>query len=207
MKQPILRIVLGLGSVFSLFASTASATNVDLYNNLAATSYGNDNIGSYGSLADSFSTGSTGFHFTSLTLFLDVASPSTGTITASLLSDSSTSPGTTLETIGTLSETGLTGPFADYSFSTAYLLAANTRYWIELSDSDNGGFWSWSTDVSGTGVGNEFFANQGGVFANNPNGPYQMQVSGIPTPEPGTLVLMGSGLLTLAGRIRRSKKA
>jgi hypothetical protein len=57
-------------------------------------------------------------------------------------------------------------------------------------------FWAWSFDVSGPGVANEFFSNNAGVFPNNQNGPYQMQVN-TAIPEPSTLALGIAGLGTL----------
>lgn len=194
----------GLLAVVLVFACAPFARADSLYNNLSAAPGGSDPIGaSFGPLADSFSTGASRFSFDSLTVLLSGSSP-TGTITAYLLSDSSTSPGAVLETIGTLSEASLSGSNALYTVSTSYTLAANTRYWIELASNDTDRNWSWSLDTSGTGVAGEYFANQEGtgIFGVFPNseGPYQMDVSGTTiVPEPGSLMLLGAGLLVLGG--------
>ncbi len=185
-----------------------------LYDNLGAAPGGADPIGSNGGpLADSFSTGASPFDFTSLTVLLD-GTASTGTITAYLLSDSSTSPGAVLDTIGEISETGIDGTPTQYTLDTSISLSADTRYWIELTSTDVSSVdWSWSTDVSGPGVGSEYFSNYAGtgsprVFPNDPNGPYQMEVSGslAAVPEPRTIsLLLAAGLVGLAFLRARAK--
>jgi PEP-CTERM motif len=183
----------------------------DLYNNLGAAGNGADSTGSvWGPLADSFSTGSSAFEFDSLTVLLE-GTPSSGTTTAYLLSDSSTSPGTPLKTIGSFSESSLTFAAAPYSLTTNYVLSPDTRYWIELTSDDNSANWQWSFDTSGTGVAGEDLANfQGGdswtVFPND-NGPYQMEVAGTAVAEPGTvyLSLVGLGLFGLFSAIRKKR--
>lgn len=177
-----------------------------LYDNLGATPSGTDPVaGDFGPLADSFSTGASPFDFTSLTVLLD-GTASTGTVTAYLLADSSTNPGPVLETIGVIDESALTATPTDYTLNTSFSLSPDTRYWIELTDSDGAANWNWSSDVSGPGVASEFFANDDGtgsprVFPNNPGGPYQMEVSGslAAVPEPRTIsLLLAAGLLGLA---------
>src|ERR1700710_728566 len=66
-------------------------------------------------------------------------------------------------------------------------LSANTRYWIELSGADTTAKWSFSSDISGTCVGGEFFSNIAGVSGNSGD-PYQMQVNGV-LPEPMSIAL------------------
>lgn len=173
-----------------------------LFNNLGAAPSGADPTGDdWGPLADSFSTGSSAFDLTSLTVALS-GTPSAGTITAFLLSDSSTTPGSVLEEIGSISEGGVTAVPGFYALSTSYVLSPDTRYWIELTSADNSVNWDWSFDNSGTGVAGEFLANfQGGsewiVFPND-NGPYQMNVSGTSAvPEPSSIVLLFAGLTAI----------
>jgi hypothetical protein len=179
-----------------------------LYDNLTATPGGLlDSIGSdWGPLADSFSTGSSSFDFTSLTVLL-AGTESTGTITAYLLADSSTSPGAVLDTIGQISETGITSTPTDFTLNTSIVLNPDTRYWIELTDTDNAAVWAWSSDTSGPGVASEYWSNYEGlgsplVAPNSSGGPYQMEVSGTSlasVPEPRTIsLLLAVGLVSLA---------
>jgi hypothetical protein len=173
-----------------------------LFDNLGAAPSGADSTGNaWGPLADSFSTGSSAFDLTSLTVAL-TGTPSGGTTTAFLLSDSATTPGSILEEIGSISEAGLSGAPGFYALSTSYVLSPDTRYWIELTSDDNSANWDWSFDTSGTGVAGQFLANfQGGdewfVFPDD-NGPYQMNVSGTnEVPEPSSIVLLFAGLTAI----------
>jgi hypothetical protein len=202
MKLPLVR-----ASVFGALAlsMTLAAHATSLYNNLPAVSDGSDGVSSFGPLADSFSTGSSPVVLDSVTLDLLATLPNDGgSIIVTLDGDNSTSPGSTLETIGTINDSSLTSSLADYTLTTDFALSADTRYWIELASADSSANWSWSNDISGTGVAGEFYANQTGVFPNS-GGPYQMDVeaNASATPEPSTLLLLGSGLMMLAGPLRR----
>jgi len=173
----------------------------EVYNNLGASGASVDTPGSdWGPLANSFSTGSSAMDLTSLTVILE-GTPSDGTTTAYLLSDSSTSPGDILETIGTFSEADLSSEPALYTLATSYILSPDSRYWIELTSDDNSAGWQWTSDASGVGVAGEFFASfQGSGMWNvftNANGPYQMEVEGTAVPEPSALLLLLLGVGTL----------
>lgn len=176
-----------------------------LFDNLSATSSGTDPIGSFGPLADSFSTGATAVNVFDVKLLLNT-SATTGSFTVSLLSDSSTSPGSVLAVLGTLPDSALTGSLAIYDFPFSPIsLSASTRYWIQLSTSDGSSAqWSWSGDISGPGVSGEFFANANGVFANT-SGPYQMQVLAA-VPEPTTWALIGIGTIGAGAYAWRKKR-
>ena len=187
-----------------------------IYDNLGAATSNTDPVappsfGGLGPLADSFSTGALATNLTDVKLLLNSQSdpPSSSTI-VQLLSDNGTSPGSVLTTIGTVFDSSLTGTSTIYDFplSTPFALAADTRYWIEISTSNGSAVtWNWSTDTTGVGVGNEFYSNANGIFPNSPMGPYQMQVnvSSSTTPEPTVLVLCGLGALGLFAALRRRK--
>lgn len=188
-----------------LLAGPAAAT--ELFDNLSATSGGEDLITSFGPLADSFSTTSA-FKLSDVQLLLDGAS-SGGSITVNLLNDAGSTPGSVvIATTGPLLDSFLSGSPAVIDFSLTASLSANTRYWIQLSSSDTSGLWEWSTDISGLGVANEFFANQNGVFG-NADGPYQMAVSGLVAttgvPEPSTWMMLMVGAFG-AGAALRSRR-
>jgi hypothetical protein len=204
-----------LGALAMSIAFAAHASS--LYNNLPATTVGADSVSDFGPLFDSFSTGSSAVVLSSVTLDVLAVNPdSGGSFTVTLDSDIPGSPATVdppgpvLETIGTISDSSLTTLLADYTLTADYALSADTRYWIELNStgSDSSALWSWSLDTSGPGVAGEFFANDNGVFPNT-GGPYQMDVEtgGSVTPEPSTLLLLGSGLMTLAAPLRRRLSA
>lgn len=118
-----------------------------------------------------------------------------------LFSDSGTSPGALIATLGIINDATIPfGPdgFGDVSLSLSSmpLLAASTRYWIGLSDTGSAAEWSYSGDTSGVGVSGEYFANQLGV-APNIYGAYQMELS-VSIPDSGsTACLLGFGVVVL----------
>lgn len=201
-------------SAIAVLSVLSSAVNADtLFDNTSTTVSGSDFIGttySYGPLADSFSTGSSSFAFNSLSLVLNALMPGDGdSFTISLLSDASTAPGSVLETFGTVADSSLATLHQTYTFTgPTFTLAANTRYWIELSSPNSSANWVWTTDDSGTNIASQsyFIAQQGGVFPDS-DGPYLMSIPGIAittTPEAGTLVTLafGLGALLLISRKR-----
>jgi PEP-CTERM motif len=178
----------------------------DIYNNLGSVTSGADPVGTFGPLADSFSTGATAFGLNQVTLLLSGDNTSTATFSAYLRNDTGGSGyGLLLATVGIVSDSSLTATLQPLTLTlpSPYALNANTRYWIQLTGASTTANWAWSLDQTALGVAGEFFQNQNGVFPNT-DGPYQMQVSGSPIPEPGTLmILLGSGLLGAVATLRR----
>jgi hypothetical protein len=179
---------------------TIEARAVTLYDNLSAATNDVDFVSEVGPLYDSFSTGSSTDNL-NVTVLIAALNPNDGgTFQISLLTDNppgpgSAQPGSLISTSAAfgdnlLSSTSLT-PFS-VSFASLSLNAA-TRYWIEL-ESTGSVAWAWSTDITGLGVPNEFFANSDGVFTNE-DGPYQMRVA--TTPIPPSLLLFVSGLIVM----------
>jgi hypothetical protein len=201
-----------------LLSGTAYATAI--YDNLSSTYSGYDDLTGWGPpLYDSFSVGANGFKLLDVQLMLR-GTPSTGSLSVAIYSDSSTSPGTLLFTIGTLSDNDLPSSFAvvDFLLASPYGLTANTRYWLVLDSNDNStAEWSWSSDQTALGVSGEYFGSldENGVYSNSityidpvskeevQGGPYQMRLSD--TPLPPSLLLLGSGLAGL-GLLRFRKR-
>jgi hypothetical protein len=185
-----------------------------LYDNLSASSDGADGVTSFGPLYDSFKTGTNGFYFTHLGLMLGGGNG--GSLNVGLYGNQipnggpfggSSIPDGLITNIATLNVLPAGPAVVSLDFS-AINLSANTRYWIGLSSTDSNALWYYSFDFSGTGVGGEFFFNSAGVFPNDPNGGYQMLISGTETPLPAALPLFagGGGVLGLLAW-RRKRKA
>ena len=124
-----------------------------------------------------------------------------GSLSVTLYSDGATSttpphPATSLATLGTISDSSIgTGPtVVDVAVAPGVALAANTRYWIELSPSaGTKAEFDREADGSGTGVGNEFAEdNFGGgdysVYSNSSGGAFLAEVTDTPCYVSGTLI-------------------
>jgi hypothetical protein len=193
-----------------IFLCAGETANADfIYNNLNAVTEGADSVAAVGPLADSFSTGASSINLSDIMVKLSGDPSSPGSISVRFLSDSSTSPGSVLATVGTLADGSLSNSLSvfDFPLTTPYNLDANTRYWVQLISTNNStANWAFSFDTTGVGVTNEFFANTNGVFPNI-DGPYQMAV-GTPAgvPEPASLTLLGIGAVGALGYGWRRRK-
>lgn len=171
-----------------MLAGFNMATQAAIYtfDNTAPASVYSDPIVASGTLYDSFSTGGQASSITDLELSLINPGPATSDlITIGLYADSSTTPGTLVSALGTISDNAISSSGGIYSVSLTSnpVLSANTRYWIGLSETGAGtACWKWSQDTSGVGVANENFSSGGGTFPNSA-GPYQMAITVVPEPS------------------------
>jgi len=202
----LVRSALFAATVAVLCAAVMPAANASpIYDNLGSSRDGSDPIFGFGPLANSFTTGAAGF-LGGVTASLKNGSTSiVGDIHVGLHANSGNAPGTELVSLGNLSSADVaTTDFAEYAFAPlmSFLLAANTTYWIEIIALDpNAIEWSWSNDLSATGVtGQSNYSATLGTNANSSFGPYQMAVSRVPEPESLALVFLGLGLMVVAKR-------
>jgi hypothetical protein len=192
--------------------SFQAKANSTLYNNLNATSSGAFDLTTYAPEADSFSTSGFNVTLTDVKLLMDRNSSTSGSFTVSLLSNASNTPGAVLATIATVSDSALSTSLTplDLQLTNPYLLEANTRYWIELTDTNiSTASWSFSTDISGPGVVGEYNSD---AFALPMNGttietsPFQMEVTAAAVPEPSTLFMTTVGCLSFTGYFWRMRR-
>jgi hypothetical protein len=126
-----------------------------------------------------------------------------------LESDSGGLPGTVMDTMvqqGTIPPLSSGGGLVQFNCTSCPVLNAGTQYWIVgyEPDPNTSQAWMWS------------YQDQPGNLAYNRDGQYQndwnaiyttapgLQVDGgAPVPEPGTLVMLGSGILASAVGLRR----
>ena len=171
-----------------MLAGFNMATQAAIYtfDNTAPASVYSDPIVASGTLYDSFSTGGQASSITDLELSLINPGPATSDlITIGLYADSSTTPGTLVSALGTISDNAISSSGGIYSVSLTSnpVLSANTRYWIGLSETGAGtARWNWSYDTSGVGVANEYASSSGYTYPNS-GGPYQMAITVVPEPS------------------------
>ena len=161
-----------------------------IYDNLPpdlSSSGGKDPVNIDGPIYNSFSTGNTTSNLLDVTLWLSktLGTPP-GSFTVSLLSDVASNPGSLLETLGTYSDGTLSTTAGGYDISGGnYALAADTRYWIELSSalgSTSLVAWDYASNVTGRGIAGEYsaYTSVDGISVSgnsHSTPPYLMQVS------------------------------
>jgi hypothetical protein len=92
--------------------------------------------------------------------------------------------------------------FPIYSYDLYFLsfnLPAGTYFASVVPDLTFPPQWGWATASSGPGLGYQcFFGSCAGTGTS-----FALAVDGTPIPEPGTLIMLGTGILGLAGSLRR----
>lgn len=207
---PTVRFV---GNVFATKAASSIiyAQSPDFQNVFASQ---NDTItfGNYATSFDNFTLGAShnidGFAWVGGYFNPPQKSVITG-FTLTFYSDAGNQPGTVLATYSGAGNFGETfvgfdqfgDPLYAYSWTLAvpFAASAGTEYWASIvPDVGIPPQWGWGTSSSADHFAWQcFFGNCGSVPTD-----FAFALSA-PVPEPGTLVLMGSGLLGLAGVIRR----
>jgi hypothetical protein len=189
-----------------VFASNATATlggTTVLYDNLGKAFHeDSDSIAGIGPIYQSFTTDSSLYILDSVQVSLGQGSTS-DKISVGLYVDSadpSTIPPVLWVSLGSITDSSVSLPSGDVytvSLSSTPTLAANTRYWIGLSEPATGtAAWDNASTTSGTGVaGGHFWSN--GNYNSNSSGPYQMAVTANAVPEPAQAALV-SGLLCIS---------
>lgn len=195
-----------LSAALALAAIPAARATV-IFNNLGSSQDGSDAVFGTGPLAQSFTTGSSGEWLRAIDLLLINGSAAfTGSVQVTLLADASHAPGALVATIGGIADTAIStaGPqiYTVSPTSTPVVLAANTTYWVELTQTTpNAVEWLYSLDTTASGVAGQYaYSAATGSNAVSGYGAYMMNVE---VPEPAALALVATGLLGLAVVRRR----
>ena len=215
MKLRILAIA--FAATFLMLAAVASPAQVYFqnpdYNGAYSSQNDTNGFGLFAQAYDNFTLGAT----TNLTSVEWIGSyfnpPQQGPITAWTLqfySDAAGAPGNLLyqtNVAGTANETFLTidnagDPTYLYGLNVNFTAAAGTQYWLSVYP--DLGFppqWGWETGTGGDGASYQCFFGGCGPLAGDLS--FALFGNQGTTPEPGTLIMLGTGILGIAGTLRR----
>lgn len=210
-KALLLAAVLGLVLSVPAFADTLYSQSFDQTGALNASQNDTGGLGNFASMYDDFTIGGGNYTINEVQWTGGYFNPNQqGNITGwtiSIYFDNSGQPGTlqyTTHIAGTGNETylGNYNGTPSYTYDVSGLNFAElggVKYWLSVvPDLAFPPQWGWETSTDGNGVSyQDFLGNRSEL-----NSDAAFTLSGT-VPEPGTLIMMGTGVLGLAGAIRR----
>lgn len=209
---------LGVAIVLTVMLSSMSAMAGTLYSTLGpggqydtANGYFVDGSNFFNQVLASPFTSSTTATMTDAVLALGNFAGNNNPINVFVESDAGGMPGSILATLtqnGTITPFGSGGSLITFTCSSCPTIQAGTAYWLVAGETDPNTEQAWMFAFNDTA--NNIAFNQVG----SPTGPWNLffgtdvgfQIDGgsaPPIPEPSSLVLLGTGLLTAAGVARR----
>jgi hypothetical protein len=220
MKKTAGILVLALGLI--ALASPASADTI--YTNLGT---GSTYIGGGGDVVAGSGTGSPqsfanpfivpagpGYNLTQLDVGATFAFGGSNSAIIELLTNSGGSPGSTVLGSWTLTNlpppaTSSIQPSQTISGISGIALSGSTQYWLAAFAGASSTVDIWNGNSTGATGTNAYSTDGGTTWISNGPGArldaFDVQGTPLSTPEPGTLTLLGSGLIGLVALFRRSK--